>query len=117
MTKSIVTYVNGGGDFIYTYNESKLWMKDVTISTHKPENVIGHPQYPKSGLVAFDQSEVKIQDSTIDNVYVEGKCRINFSNSTIEHFETMRDDSKVKMEDSDLKNPLHKTFKVIMTII
>jgi len=87
VTESKVTYVNGGGDCIYAYNDSRLWMKDVTISTFKPENpTYQPPTYPKSGLVASGRPEVNVKNSTVDEVYVEGNCTVNMSNSNIEYW-------------------------------
>ena len=98
VTESKVTYVNGDGDYIYAYNDSRLWIKDVTISTFKPENpTYQPPTYPKSGLVASGRSEVNVKNSTVDEVYVEGNCTVNISNSNVEHFETFNDSSGVNI--------------------
>lgn len=102
ITKSKVTYVNGKGDAIYAFNYSKLWIKDVTISTHKPENMYSPYRYPKSGLVTFGRSEVEVQNSTIDEVYALGDCTVDFSNSNVEYFDTTHDSSRVNITDSTI---------------
>jgi hypothetical protein len=120
ITKSKVTYVNGGGDFIYTYNDSRLWIKDVTMSTHKPENVYGY-EYPKSGLVTSGRSEAEVQNSTIDGVHADGNCTINFSNSYVELIETTHDSSRVNITGSTISqleiNSLDSKFWLTNTSI
>jgi hypothetical protein len=105
MTDSKITYVNGGGDCIYACNNSKLWIKGVMISTFRPENppYTEYP-YPKSGLVGSGRSEIKVQNSTLDEIgfgtaLEKGNCTVYISNSNIEHL-TSYDCSRVNMTDS-----------------
>ena len=101
ITKSRVTYVNGKGDFVYAYDDSKFWIEDATISTHKPENVYGY-EYPKSGLVTTGQSEVEVRNSTFDEMHIEGNCSVVFSNVNAEYCGMINDSSKVNVIDSTI---------------
>jgi len=95
ITKSKVTYAeNGKGDFIYTYNRSKLWIKDSTMSTFKPGT---SSSYPKSGLVTQGQSEVEVQESTLDAVYCSENSTVNSFNSNVEHWRTTNDNSRINL--------------------
>lgn len=95
ITKSKVTYAeNGKGDFIYTYNRSKLWIKDLTMSTFKPGT---SSSYPKSGLLTQGQSEVEIQDSTLDAVYCSENSTVNSLNSNVEYWRTTHDNSRINL--------------------
>jgi hypothetical protein len=101
ITGSKIIYTNGNGDVIYAYSTSKLWMRDITMSTFKPENTYD-TNYPKSALVTYDRSEAEVQNSTIDEVGVYGNCTVNFSNSSVEYFQTMSDSSRVSITDSTI---------------
>lgn len=101
ITKSKVTYVNGPGDCIYAYNDSKLWMKDVTLSAFTPETPwYEHLQYPKCYLLAYYRSEAEVQNSTIDRAYVNGNCTVHFFDSNAEYFEGHS--SRINITDSSM---------------
>ncbi len=101
LTKSKITHsVNGKGDYIYAYNDSRLWIKDVTMSTYKPED--GFYDYPKSGLVTFDRSEVEVQNSTFDYIFIGGNCSVSFYNLNAERCEMTRDSSRVNIINSTI---------------
>jgi hypothetical protein len=100
ITESKVTYANGPGDFMYVYNDSKLWIRDVMISTNAPENVYGY-EYPKSGLVTFGRSEVEVQNSTFDEICIMENCSVIFCNLNAGSF-TIYDNSGVNIIDSTI---------------
>jgi len=101
LTKSKITHLNGKGDVLYAHNDSKLWIRDVTLSTFNPrEWGAYHP--PKSGVVIFGRSGVEVQNSTIDKVYVQGNCTFNVSSSNVESLESMKDSSNIRITDSNI---------------
>lgn len=107
MTESKITYANGRGDYIWACNDSELWIKDVTISTFKPENPWYSPLHPKNGLVIAGESQVEVQNSTLDivcigTVYEGGTSTVNLLDSNIELFETHNDSSAVNITDSSI---------------
>jgi hypothetical protein len=119
MTKSRITYVNGVGDCIWASDNSKLWVEDAIISTFNPRNQLGpYPQYPKNGLLISEQSQVKVQNSTIDEIFLGSyldeilletynvekmsTTNVTLSSSKIEWFVISNDNSSASIVTSNL---------------
>lgn len=101
ITDSKFTYVNGRGETVYAYNSSKLWMKNVTVSTFQPVIPLPYRTYQiKDAIAVFDQSEVEVQSSLIDEVYIQGNCTVDFSSSNVEYWRIIHDSSTVNIKDS-----------------
>jgi len=64
VTDSKISYSDGLGDYIYGRNNSRVWMRNVVMSTFYPVSYYG--DYPKSGLELEDQSQADVQNSTLD---------------------------------------------------
>lgn len=64
ITDSKITYSDGLGDYIYGRNNSRVWMRNVVMSTFYPVSYYS-VQYPKSGLELEDQSQAEVQNSTL----------------------------------------------------
>lgn len=119
ITKSKITYVNGVGDYIWASDDSKLWVEEAIISTFNPRNQPGpYPQYPKNGLLISEQSQVKVQNSTIDVIFLGSYLDVIFlgtynaekmsttnvtlSSSKIEWLVTINDNSSASIVTSNL---------------
>jgi len=101
--ESKVTYLNANGDVISVYNSSKLWMKNSELSTQQPENLpLREPEYFKSAVLAFDESEVHIVDSVIDEIHAHNH-ELSLSDSSVENLVSWSDASDLWLTNSTIK--------------
>jgi len=110
ITDSKITYSDGLGDYIYGRNNSKVWMRNVVMSTFYPVSYYG--DYPKSGLNTEDQSQAEVQNSTIDYLSIgqtadsnggRSNCTLDIGASKLEYLMTFGTDfSNVEISSSNV---------------
>lgn len=108
ITDSKISYSDGLGDYIICRNNSRVWMRNVVMSTFYPVSYYG--EYPKSGLIMEDQSQAEVQNSILDGAFIhqevnsssnQSNCTIDINASKLEYLEIDGPDfSSVKISNS-----------------
>lgn len=100
VTDSEVLYSEGKGDYFLCQNSSRIWMRNVTISTFHPQQNT-YNDFPKSGLGLSDVSEADVQNSDLDYVYVgatQGNCTVHINASWLETLEVFYGNDMSRIE-------------------
>lgn len=110
ITDSKISYSDGLGDYVYCRNDSKVWMRNVVMSTFYPVSYYG--DYPKSGLSIEDQSHAEVQNSTLDYLSIgqtadswggRSNCTVDIGTSKFEYLQTYGTDfSNVEISSSNI---------------
>ncbi len=110
ITDSKISYSDGLGDYVYCRNDSKVWMRNVVMSTFYPVSYYG--DYPKSGLNLEDQSQAEVQNLTLDYLSIgqtadswggRSNCTVDIGASRFEYLLTAGIDfSNVEISSSNV---------------
>jgi hypothetical protein len=108
VTDSKISFSDGSGDYIRGRNNSRIWLRNVLLSTFLPVSFYGDSH--KSGLELEDQSQAEIYNSTLDDAGVgqtvdssgaQSNCTLDIDASKLELLQVGGTDfSNVKLSSS-----------------
>jgi hypothetical protein len=87
-------------EFLYLYNNSRLQMENVVLSTFNPGDRYTHPN---SGVWSWDEAALYVQSSVLDEIIFLGNCTARLHALQTEYIQTSnRDTSQIRAFDSTI---------------